>query len=69
MSEQGGYGPPAKRGFDFNRLGRGTRGGARGRGFRGRSGTTTQVRLTMIVQYKILVRPSKYFHTLWNSND
>jgi len=43
MSEQGGYGPPAKRGFDFNRLGRGTRGGARGRGFRGRSGTTTQL--------------------------
>ena len=37
-----GYGPPSKRGFDFNRLGRG-RGGPRGRGFRGRSGTTTQV--------------------------
>ena len=51
MSEQGGYGPPAKRGFDFNRLGRGSRGGARGRGFRGRSGTTTQVRFKMIIKY------------------
>ena len=45
MNDQGGsgYGPPAKRGFDYNRLGRGGRGGSRGRGFRGRSGTTTQV--------------------------
>ena len=38
-----GYGPPAKRGFDYNRLGRGNRGGIRGRGFGGRGGSSAQV--------------------------
>ena len=38
-----GYGPPAKRGFDFNRLGRGGRGGRGRGGFRGRGGGTSQV--------------------------
>ena len=36
-----GFGPIAKRGFDYNRLGRGGRG--RGRGFPGRGGSSVQV--------------------------
>ena len=43
-----GYGPPAKRGFDFNRLGRGGRGGRGRGGFRGRGGGTTQVLSSLI---------------------
>ena len=45
-----GYGPPAKRGFDFNRLGRGGRGGPRGGrgGFGGRGGSTSQVSAVII---------------------
>ena len=45
-----GYGPPAKRGFDFWRLGRGGRGGPRGGrgGFAGR-GSTSQVSLIINV--------------------
>ena len=43
--EQGNYGPAAKRGFDYNRLGRGGRG--RGRNFLGRGGSSTQVSKTV----------------------
>ena len=42
-SANSGFGPPAKRGFDYNRLGRGSRGGSRGRGFSGRGGCSAQV--------------------------
>ena len=50
-SFEGGYnepgnsmlGPPAKRGFDYKRLGRGNRGGQRGRGYTGHGGISAQL--------------------------
>ena len=52
-----GYGPPAKRGFDYNRLGRGSRGGPRGgRGFTGRGGSSAQVSIKLPVNLAIQLK-------------